>query len=52
MIHVIGYVASCETHIENEHWSFDRAGNLLKFLGVIKQRKKALQYSWLNLTYF
>ena len=48
MRHIIGCVAPCETHVENIHGSFERAGNLLNFLGVTKKCKKASWYTRLR----
>jgi hypothetical protein len=48
MSYIIGYVASCETHVENIRGSLERAGNLLKLLGVTEKCKKALWYSRLS----
>lgn len=48
MRHIIGCVAPCETHVENIHGSFERAGNLLNFLDVTKNCKKSLWYTRLS----
>jgi hypothetical protein len=42
MRHIIGCVAPCETYVENIRGSFERAGNLLNFLGVAEKCKKAI----------
>jgi hypothetical protein len=51
MRHIIGCVVPCETQVQNIHGSFERAGNLLNFLGVTKSVKKLYGIPVLDVTY-